>query len=89
MLFGLKGAPAAFQRTMDVVLSDLKYNICLCYLDDILVFSLDFESHLSRLAQAFHHITVSINEKFIFSIQLEIFQGVEEDFRRKSTLEYS
>ena len=79
MPFGLKGAPATFQRTMDVVLSGLEYNICLCYLDDILVFSSDFESHLIRLAQVFSRIRKA-NLKFnpnkcLFVLQEVTFLG--------------
>jgi len=81
MLFGLKGAQATFQRTMDVVLSGLKYNVCLCYLDDILVFSPDFESHLSRLAQVFHRKRIA-NLKFdpnncLFALQEVTFLGLK------------
>jgi hypothetical protein len=39
MLFGLRNAPATFQRTVDIVLSGLKWKTCLVYLDDIIVFS--------------------------------------------------
>ena len=48
MPFGLSNAPATFQRCMDVVLSGLKYNSVLVYLDDILVFSSSFEEHITR-----------------------------------------
>src|SRR5690606_4236607 len=49
MPFGLSNAPATFERLMDSVLRNLKWTICLCYLDDILVFSSSFEEHLHRL----------------------------------------
>src|SRR5690606_5336831 len=49
MTFGLSNAPATFERLMDSVLRGLKWQICLCYLDDILVFSSTFEEHLARL----------------------------------------
>lgn len=39
MRFGLKNAPASFQRMMNEVLHDFINNICVVYLDDILVFS--------------------------------------------------
>ena len=39
MPFGLSGAPGSFCRLMEIVLSDLNYKICLCYLDDIVVFA--------------------------------------------------
>jgi len=34
---------------MDVLLLGLKWNICLVYLDDIVIFSRTFYEHLSRL----------------------------------------
>jgi hypothetical protein len=51
MPFGLKCAPATFQRCMDIVLSGLKWNTCLTYLDDILVFSKDFSTHIVNLKE--------------------------------------
>ena len=39
MPFGLCNAVATFQRLMDVVLSGLHLDVCLVYLDDIVVYS--------------------------------------------------
>ena len=47
--FGLCKAPATFSRMMDNVLSGLSWEVCLYYLDDIIVFSRDWEEHLQRL----------------------------------------
>ncbi|GBM71939.1 Retrovirus-related Pol polyprotein from transposon 297 [Araneus ventricosus] len=49
MPFGLCNAPATFQRMMDAVLRGLKWNICLCYLDDIIVYAPNFQEHKRRL----------------------------------------
>ena len=49
MPFGLVNAPTTFQRAMDLVLSGLSYVICLCYLDDVIVFGRDFNEHYNRL----------------------------------------
>ena len=49
MPFGLVNAPSTFQRMMDVMLAGLKWNACLVYLDDVVVFAPSFDQHLSRL----------------------------------------
>ncbi|GFW95328.1 hypothetical protein TNCV_2970501 [Trichonephila clavipes] len=49
MPFGLCNAPATFERMMDNLLRRFKWTMCLCYLDDIIVFSETFEDHLIRL----------------------------------------
>lgn len=49
MPFGLTNAPSTFQRMMDVLLAGLKWNICLVYLDDIVIFSETVSEHLVRL----------------------------------------
>ncbi|CAG2248537.1 Retrovirus-related Pol polyprotein from transposon 17.6,Retrovirus-related Pol polyprotein from transposon 297 [Mytilus edulis] len=50
---GLKTAPNTFQMLMDKVLHGLKFKSCLCYLDDVLIFSDTFEKHLSDLKEVF------------------------------------
>ncbi|GFT52156.1 retrovirus-related Pol polyprotein from transposon 17.6 [Trichonephila clavipes] len=49
MPFGLCNAPATFERMVDNLLRHFKWTMCLCYLDDIIVFSETFEDHLIRL----------------------------------------
>ncbi|OWY91639.1 LOW QUALITY PROTEIN: hypothetical protein PHMEG_00039698, partial [Phytophthora megakarya] len=51
MPFGLCNAVPAFERLMENVLVDLKWRTCLVYLDDCVVFSSDFPTHLIRLKQ--------------------------------------
>lgn len=46
MSFGLCNAPATFKCMIDTVLSGLKWKTCLCYLDDIVIFSSSFSEHL-------------------------------------------
>jgi len=47
--FGLCNASATFQRAMDMVLACVKWQICLVYLDDVIVFSGSPEEHLQHL----------------------------------------
>ncbi|UYV70128.1 K02A2.6-like, partial [Cordylochernes scorpioides] len=49
MPFGLCNAPATFERIMDNVLKNIKWKFCLCYLDDAIIYSPDFTTHLGRI----------------------------------------
>ena len=54
--FGLCNSPASFCRLMNLVLTGLNYDICLVYLDDIIVFSRDVETHMQRLEMVFRRL---------------------------------
>lgn len=49
MPFGLCNAPATFQRLMERCLDDLNLKDCLIYVDYIIIFSKDIDSHIERL----------------------------------------
>ena len=53
MPFGLKGAPATFQRLMTTILSGIQGIKCLVYLDDVVVFGENLEVHNERLREVF------------------------------------
>jgi len=54
--FGLAHAPSQFALIMELVMSGLTYDVCLVYLDDILIFSKTFDEHLDRLAAVFDRL---------------------------------
>ena len=56
MPFGLTCAPSEFQRLMDLVLCGLSFEVCMVFLDDVVIFSTDFSSHLSRLRAVFQRL---------------------------------
>ena len=51
--FGLCNAPSTFERLVENVLSGLTYQLCLVYLDDIIVFGSSFEQKLENLNLVF------------------------------------
>lgn len=53
MPFGLKNAPATFQRVMDNILRGINNEECLVYLDDIVIFSTSLQEHIERLRKVF------------------------------------
>jgi len=56
MPFGLCNAPATFERLMERVLAGLQWEIAVLYIDDIVVFSNDLETHLARLGQVLQRL---------------------------------
>ncbi|POS82770.1 hypothetical protein EPUL_005785, partial [Erysiphe pulchra] len=56
MPFGLCNAPATFERLMDNVLRGLSWEICLVYLDDIIVLGKSFTHHLKNLEQVLRRL---------------------------------
>src|SRR6202022_480589 len=52
--FGLKNAPAEFQRVMDQVLSGLPF--ARCYIDDVIIFSTTPHEHVRHLQAVFERL---------------------------------
>lgn len=66
MPMGLKNSPSTFQRVMDNVLRGLQNEICLVYLDDIIIFSTSLQEHIINLGKVFQRLRESN-----FKIQLD------------------
>jgi len=76
MPFGLTNAPATFQRALDIIVSGLKWQLCLVYLDDVIIFSATPEQHvkdvdavLTRLREA--GVTLNLEKCTWFSDEVE------------------
>jgi len=66
MPFGLSSAPSIFQRMISKLLKGIEGKYALAYLDDLLVFSPDFESHMKHIEDVFERLknaSLSLNKK--------------------------
>ena len=75
--YGLCNAAASYQRMIDICLSGLDSNSILAYLDDIVIFSKDFQSHLVRLGEVLDRL-----EKANISLKLSkcVFGATKVDY---------
>jgi len=74
--FGLTNAPATFQRALDIILSGLKWQICLVYLDDVIIFSSNAEQHVKDVETVLHclseaGVTLNLEKCTWFSDEVE------------------
>ena len=54
MPFGLTNAPATFQRALDMILTKYKWQTCLIYLDDVIIYSKNVEEHIQHVDEILH-----------------------------------
>jgi len=62
MLFGLKNAPATFQRLINNMLREYLDDFTVTYLDDILIYSDDLEMHRSHV----HKVLRKLNKRALY-----------------------
>ena len=88
--FGLCNAPSTFQRLIDLVLAGLTWEVCLAYLDDLIVFSSTFVEHLERLQLVLNrlkeaNLKLKPNKCFLFQRRVKFLgsiisaDGIEPD----------
>ncbi|GKT28560.1 hypothetical protein ADUPG1_000727, partial [Aduncisulcus paluster] len=75
--FGLKTAPAHFQRSMALVLGDLRSQGCLTYLDDVLVMGKTPKEFLDRLSKVIRRFK---EFNFILNMEKSNFGSKEIDY---------
>ena len=72
MLFGYKNSPSIFQCIMKNTLAPFLWIFALVYIDDIIIFSLTLENHISHLDQVFQAIEKSGVTQFHESSDLTV-----------------
>ena len=77
MPFGLTNAPAAFQRFMNDIFSDLLDVNVIVYLDDILVFSDNPDDHIKHVREVFRRLRLNA-----------LYAQPDKCFFSKDTVEY-
>jgi hypothetical protein len=55
--FGLCNAPATFERLMETVLAGLQWDICLIYLDDVIIYGKNFDEMIRNLSLVFDRLS--------------------------------
>ena len=76
MPFGLRNAPASFQRAIDIILSSVRFKSVMVYLDDIVIFSKTPEEHLDNLETVLEllqkaGLTIRLNKCFFMHEKIE------------------
>lgn len=66
MPFGLKNAPATFQRIMDCVLREFIGECCFVYMDDVVIFSKSLQEHLIHIKNTFSKF-----REYILNVQID------------------
>jgi hypothetical protein len=69
MPFGLVGSGFTFQRCMDRVLGDATYNHAMAFIDDVVIFTEDYESHAKHLENVLRRL-----QKAGFTVNPDNFQ---------------
>jgi len=74
--FGLCNAPATFRRAIDMIHFGFKWKNVLVYLDNLIIFSADAESHLSHLDTVLtllgkHGVTLKAQQCHLFTNEVE------------------
>jgi Reverse transcriptase (RNA-dependent DNA polymerase) len=85
MPFGYKNGPGIFQRIMQNVLAPFLWIFALVYIDDIVIFSLTLEDHISHLDQVFKgapsvQIPVSNTDNTMTLCCLRLLSGCPADY---------
>ncbi|CAB4015636.1 Hypothetical predicted protein [Paramuricea clavata] len=70
--FGLKNAPGEFQRFMEHCLEGLKEDICIPYLDDIIIFTKTFDEHVEHVHLVIQRLRangIKLNQESVISFK--------------------
>ena len=97
MPMGLINSPATFQRLMDIVLRGLHRSTA-CYIDDIIVFTPTFESHLKELEAVLRRLenaglTLNLQKCYFAERSVEFLghtveqKGIRPNFRKTEAIE--
>ena len=73
---GLAVSAAEFQRRMELILRGLTFDFCLCYIDDIVVYSKTWEEHMAHIGKVLDRLrdaNVTINLRKSLFAQTQVY----------------
>ena len=78
--FGLKNLPAVFTKLMDIIFIDIKNIFMVFYLDDVIIFSKNYDEHIEHLNEVFRRLrearlTIELQKTHLIK-QSVVFLGV-------------
>ncbi|KAJ3662554.1 hypothetical protein Zmor_006897 [Zophobas morio] len=76
MSFGMANAPSQFQRLINIVLGNLRYDTAMAYLDDVIIASKTFEEGLVKIREVFErfrdaNLTLNLKKCFFFMRKID------------------
>ena len=76
MPFGIRNAPATFQRVLDIILSGVRWKTWLVYMDDVVVFSKTKGEHFAQVSDVLTlleeaGVKLKLNKCFFFHQRVE------------------
>src|SRR6266498_722403 len=88
MPFGLKNAPALFQRMMNHILQEYLDDLVAVYLDDIIIYSKIFEEHIKHITKVLEklreaNLIIKLRKCKFFEVEISFLEHIVRRYELK------